>query len=94
MDPIFLSDLLVFGGLMALLGAVTKVTLAFVERRKGLPDARTVAVLDDIAQRLARLEQAADATALEVERIAEAQRFTTRLLSERAGAPAASEPSA
>ncbi|HEY1953755.1 MAG TPA: hypothetical protein VGG76_13205 [Gemmatimonadaceae bacterium] len=34
-------------------------------------------------QRLARLEQAVDAIALEVERISEGQRFTTRLLSEQ-----------
>ena len=34
--------------------------------------------------RLARIEQAVDAIALEVERISEGQRFTTRLLSEQA----------
>ena len=34
--------------------------------------------------RLERMEQAIDAIAIEVERIAEAQRFQTRLLSERA----------
>ena len=34
-------------------------------------------------ERLQRLEQAVDAIALEIERIAEAQRFTTKLLSER-----------
>jgi hypothetical protein len=34
--------------------------------------------------RLSRLEQAVDAIALEVERISEGQRFTTRLLSEQA----------
>ena len=33
--------------------------------------------------RLARLEQAVDAIALEVERISEGQRFTTKLLSEQ-----------
>lgn len=33
--------------------------------------------------RLARLEQAVDAIAVEIERIAEGQRFTTRLLSEQ-----------
>jgi hypothetical protein len=38
-------------------------------------------VADD---RLARLEQAVDAIALEVERISEGQRFTTKLLSEQA----------
>lgn len=35
-------------------------------------------------ERLERIEQAIDAMALEVERIAEGQRFVTRLLSERA----------
>lgn len=34
--------------------------------------------------RLARIEQAVEAIALEVERISEGQRFTTRLLSEQA----------
>ena len=34
-------------------------------------------------ERLARLEQAVDAIALEIERISEGQRFTTRLLSEQ-----------
>ena len=33
--------------------------------------------------RLARIEQAVDAIAVEVERISEGQRFTTKLLSER-----------
>lgn len=37
----------------------------------------------EIATRLERIEQAVDAMALEVERISEGQRFTTRLLSER-----------
>lgn len=39
----------------------------------------------DVAGRLERIEHAVDAVALEVERIAEGQRFTTKLLSERAG---------
>lgn len=37
----------------------------------------------DVTARLERIEQSIDAVALEVERIAEGQRFTTRLLSER-----------
>ncbi len=36
----------------------------------------------EMAQRLARIEQAVDAIAIEVERISEGQRFTTKLLSE------------
>ncbi|HEU4720734.1 MAG TPA: hypothetical protein VFS59_05170 [Gemmatimonadaceae bacterium] len=35
-------------------------------------------------ERMARLEQAVEAIALEVERISEGQRFTTKLLAERA----------
>lgn len=45
--------------------------------------AASPAQLADIAERLERLEQGIDATAIEVERIAEVQRFTTRLLAER-----------
>ena len=44
--------------------------------------------------RLERIEHAIDAMSVEVERIAEGQRFTTKLLSERSGARVAggSEP--
>jgi hypothetical protein len=38
----------------------------------------------ELVARLDRMEQAVDAIAVEVERISEGQRFTTRLLAERA----------
>lgn len=38
------------------------------------------------AERLARIEAAVESIAIEVERISEAQRFTTKLLSERSSA--------
>ncbi len=38
---------------------------------------------NDLVDRLTRMEQAIDSVALEVERISEGQRFTTKLLSER-----------
>jgi hypothetical protein len=38
----------------------------------------------EVIGRLERIEQAVDAVAVEVERISEGQRFTTKLLSERA----------
>ena len=41
------------------------------------------ASLAGIEQRLARIESAIDTMAVEVERISEGQRFTTKLLSER-----------
>ena len=43
------------------------------------------------AERLQRIEQAVDAMAIEIERISEGQRFTTRLLSSRAEAPVSLE---
>ena len=48
-------------------------------RQKELPDS-TVARLEE---RLERMEQAIDAMATEVERVAEGQRFTSRLLAEQ-----------
>ena len=39
--------------------------------------------LADVKQHLERLEQAVDSIAVEVERISEGQRFTTKLLSEK-----------
>lgn len=45
----------------------------------------------EVTSRLERIEQAVDAIAIEVERISEGQRFTTKLLTERASE--ASRPS-
>ena len=42
------------------------------------------AVPAEVTARLERIEQAVDAVAIEVERISEGQRFTTKLLSDRA----------
>ncbi len=39
-------------------------------------------------ERMARIEQAVDAIAIEIERISEGQRFTTKLLSDRVALPA------
>jgi hypothetical protein len=46
----------------------------------------------DVTARLERIEQAVDAIAVEVERISEGQRFTTRLLAEGARSPAGECP--
>lgn len=40
-------------------------------------------VPQDVSARLERMEQALDAVAIEIERISEGQRFTTKLLAER-----------
>lgn len=56
---------------------------AMSNRRRGEAGASGL-VMDEA--RMARLEQAVESIALEVERISEGQRFTTRLLAERAQA--------
>ena len=67
----------------------------------GLPIARALArrieaqapqpprVPTEVAARLERMEQAIDAIAVEIERVSEAQRFTTRLLADQNGRAAA-----
>jgi hypothetical protein len=58
---------------------VTKMVLQARAQRTTVPKA-----LSEVTEaRLARIEQAVDAIAVEVERISEGQRFTTKLLSER-----------
>ena len=56
--------------------------LRFKERARGASMGSPLQV-SEIASRLDRMEQAIDSIAVEVERISEGQRFTTRLLSER-----------
>ncbi len=43
------------------------------------------AVSSGVDERLQRIEQAVDAIAVEMERVSEGQRFTTKLLADRAG---------
>jgi hypothetical protein len=51
---------------------------------------RNPQIPSEVAARLERMEQAIDSVALEVERISEGQRFTTKLLSEGKGASVSS----
>ncbi|HTJ22505.1 MAG TPA: hypothetical protein VL383_08910 [Gemmatimonadaceae bacterium] len=92
MQENLLIDILVFAGLMTTLGCFTGVLVTFLKRKSyRLPVADFSARLDDIVERLTRLETSVDATALEVERISEGQRFTTRLLADSHGASAFGE---
>lgn len=59
-----------------------------MDRRSAAPQMPT-----EVSAQLAQLNQAVDAIALEVERISEGQRFTTRLLSEQRDAARQSLPS-
>lgn len=56
---------------------------ALARRLEGSPPKKAPELASGNDPRLERMEQAIEAIAVEIERISEAQRFTTRLLSER-----------
>ncbi len=79
-----------FSTLTYIVRFITSAAVAYHKREFG---PSTGLVVDD--DRMTRLEQAVEAIALEVERISEGQRFTTKLLADRAVAdrlPVASSP--
>ena len=57
-------------------------------------ESKRPAIPGEVLTRLERMEQSIDAIAVEVERISEGQRFTTKLLAETRDAPALPSPSA
>ena len=67
-----------FGTVAYSISAIARATVA--HKKEEVRQAE--AVPSTTEARLARIEQAVDAIALEVERISEGQRFTTKLLSE------------
>ena len=79
------------GATIALTGMLTGIGILaaafagayFMGKSRAQQDAVSSGRDPEIAQRLARVEQIVEATALEIERISEGQRFTTRLLSDR-----------
>lgn len=78
MGPEFLIPVAFFIATASIVRAVLK----FKERRMEI-EANAGGGGRESALRLERMEQAIDAMALEIERVGEAQRFTTRLLTEK-----------
>ena len=66
---------------------ITTLVQAWIQRSKARMTMSEAPRIDGLEERLTRIEQAIEAVAVEVERISEGQRFTTKLLSER-GEPA------
>ena len=64
--------------------SVLKVVSRYLESRRQAPGGAALAA---VHERLARIEQIVETTAVEVERIAEANRYLAKVLAER-GAPA------
>lgn len=74
----------VFVTVLTVITSITKIVTKAIEKRSSVSP-RSLA---GVEERLARIEQAVESIAIEVERVSEGQRFTTKLLSERAGATA------
>ena|GEM_PF-523195 len=93
MDKEIVEMFMVFIAGMTGMGCLTGIIVTFIRRRskQPLPAVEVTKRLDDVLERLARLENGIDATAVEVERISEAQRFTARVLAERSAAPSLSD---
>jgi hypothetical protein len=90
------KDFFAFVALLTTVGCGTGIIITWINRK----DKKQVAAvapnllnrLDDIADRLSRLDASIDTMAVEVERISEAQRFTARVLAERASPASLPDP--
>lgn len=79
------------GALIALVGVLSGVLVLagafagayFFGKSRGQRDALQTGRDPELVARMARVEQIVESTAIEIERISEGQRFTTRLLSEK-----------
>ena len=84
-----MSDILVLQTLVIVCGTVTFVaSLRFLRRYLELKQENRVPTsIDGLSERLERIELTVEATAVEVERISEANRFMSKLLADRSGPP-------
>ena len=87
MAPFDPDLVLMITGLGIVCATIVAVRVATLRRQRS--DALPPAELREIREHLNRLEQAVDAIALETERIAEGQRFTTKILAEATRVPLA-----
>lgn len=91
MDP----DVINFAGVMAVIilsiGALGGIATALFRRVRTTPRPSVLPDQRDYDQRFAQLQQSVDAIAVEVERIAEGQRFNTKLLADGERRPATKE---
>jgi hypothetical protein len=81
MDPDVLTFLAICAGIVGSVGALVAIGVtARVRLLRAERGAKSPPIDED---RLRHLEQAVDAIAIEIERISEGQRFTTKLLADR-----------
>ena len=81
-DPVLIP--IIFVTSIPVIAIGVPIARAFARRIEQAP-AQQPAISHDVIARLERMEQAIDAIAVEMERVSEGQRFTTKLLAERSG---------
>ena len=80
--PIILLAAIMCGSAV-IISIVASVSRAVTQRQRPANDLPN----DEVLRRLERIEQSVEVTAIEVERLAEANRFLTKLLAEKSGIP-------
>ena len=94
-DREILNDIFGFVAGIVAMGCFTGMIVTWMKFRARKFGAATspelISRLNEIADRMLHMDTAIDAMAVEIERISEAQRFTTRLLAERPADSALSE---
>jgi hypothetical protein len=80
-ETVFLQALILVTGTVAFLGSL-RFLRRFIELKH---ERRTPIAIDGLQERLDYIESAVEATAVEVERISEANRFMAKLLADRVG---------
>jgi hypothetical protein len=81
-----LGAIIALSGLLASIGVLAGAFAGayFFGKSRGQRDALSMSTDPELMARVARIEQIVETTAIEIERITEGQRFTTKLLSEKA----------
>jgi hypothetical protein len=83
MSSAILEQVFRFVGIMAVVAVIARVALVVARRSSPQVGSGIEGRLDEIVERLAKLEAIAEASAVEIERIGESQRFTAKLLGEK-----------
>jgi len=83
MDPDVANFAVVAVIIVAMVGSLSAITVGLVRGVQKKPVSRGLPNMLGVQERFDQLQQSVDAIAVEVERIAEAQRFSAKLLAER-----------
>lgn len=87
MDPDVANFAIVAAVIVVMIGALSAIVVGLVRALGRKPQERAMPRTVQFDQRFDQLQQSVDAIAVEVERIAEAQRFSAKLLADRGEAP-------